>query len=92
MSVLELAGLPYLQRLNLVHVRNMTDNAIFFIAEHTATMERLHLSHCDRISLEAIHLLTRKLGHLQRLTATGVPALYRPGIRRFSDKPPVRPI
>jgi F-box and leucine-rich repeat protein GRR1 len=92
MSVLELAGLPYLMRLNLVNVHHATDNAIFFIAEHTASMESLHLSHCPNISLDAIHLLTKKLGLLRRLTATEIPALCRPGTERFSENPPpVRP-
>jgi F-box and leucine-rich repeat protein GRR1 len=88
MSVLELAGLPYLRRLNLVQVRKITDNALFFIAEHTATMERLHLSHCANLSLDAVHLLMKELERLQHITLTGVPALYRPGIKRFSEPPP----
>lgn len=88
MSVLELAGLPHLRRLNLFRVPRITDNAVFFLAEHTSTLERLNVSHCDGLSLDAIHLLINKLGRLQRLAVTGIPSLERPGIKRFSDRPP----
>lgn len=88
MSVLELAGLPHLRRLNLFRVRRITDNAVFFIAEHTTGLERLNLSYCDGLSLDAIHLLMQKLGRLQRLTVTGVSSLERLGIKRFSDRCP----
>lgn len=88
MTVLELAVLPNLQRLSLVRVQNLTDNAVFALAEHATGLERLHLSYCDGISLSAVHLMLRKLGKLQLLTANGVPALKRKGIKRFSDSPP----
>lgn len=88
MAVLELAGLPHLRRLSLVGLRKITDNAVFFIAEHTATMERLHLSYCEAISLDAVHLVTKKLARLQHFTVTGIPALSRPGVARFSERPP----
>lgn len=88
MSVFEFAGLKGLRRLSLVRVHKLTDIAIFSLAEHATALERLHLSYCDRLSLDAIHLLLRKLEYLQHLTATGVPSLRRKGIHRFSDTPP----
>ncbi|KZP04916.1 RNI-like protein [Athelia psychrophila] len=88
MTVLEIAVLPNLQRLSLVRVQNLTDNAVFALAEHATALERLHLSYCDGISLSAVHLMLRKLGKLQLLIANGVPALKRKGIKRFSDPPP----
>jgi hypothetical protein len=88
MAVFELAGLANLQRLSLVRVQKLTDNAVFFLAEHAKDLERLHLSYCDRLSLPAVQLLLQKLVKLQHLTATGIPAFRRKGIRRFSDPPP----
>jgi F-box and leucine-rich repeat protein GRR1 len=88
MAVFELAGLANLQRLSLVRVQKLTDNAVFFLAEHATELERLHLSYCDRLSLFAVQHLLRKLAKLQHLTATGIPAFRRKGIKRFSDPPP----
>lgn len=88
MSVFELAGLKGLRRLSLVRVHKLTDIAIFSLAEHALLVERLHLSYCDRLSLQAIQFLVRKLEHLEHLTATGVPSCRRKGIQRFSDAAP----
>jgi F-box and leucine-rich repeat protein GRR1 len=88
MSVFELAGLESLRRLSLVRVHKLTDMAIYALAEHATSLERLHLSYCDRLSLDSIHVLMKKLEHLHHLTATGVPSLKRKGIQRFSDLPP----
>lgn len=86
LAVLELATLPSLKRLSLVQLRKLTDNAVFFLAEHTPTLERLHLSHCDGVSLDSIHHAIRKLSVLVHLSATGIPALARPGVERFSEQ------
>lgn len=73
-------------------MQKLTDIAIFSLAEHAECLERLHLSYCDRLSLDALHLLLRKRRKLQHLTATGIPSFKRKGIGRFSDAPPaVRP-
>ncbi|KAH7887608.1 hypothetical protein F5I97DRAFT_1804868 [Phlebopus sp. FC_14] len=88
MSVFELAGLQRLHRLVLVRVPKLTDNAIYFLADHTPSLERLHLSYCDRISLKALHHLIRNNPNLNHLTATGIPAARRTGLSRFSDPPP----
>ncbi|KAG5653028.1 hypothetical protein H0H81_002650 [Sphagnurus paluster] len=88
MSVFEFAALKSLRRLSLVRVQKLTDIAIFSLAEHANCLERLHLSYCDRLSLEALYLLLRKRRDLQYLTATGIPSFRRKGIERFSDAPP----
>lgn len=89
MSIFELAGLQSLRRLNLIRVHKLTDIGIFSLAEHATRLERLHLSYCDHISLDAIHLLLRKLRQLQQLTATGIPCLNRRlGVQRFSESAP----
>jgi len=86
LSVFELASLPGLRRLSLVRVQKVTDIGVFAIAEQATGLERLHLSYCDNISLDAMHLLLRKLERLQHLTATGIPAFRRKGIQRFSEQ------
>lgn len=84
----ELAELENLHRLVLVRVPKLTDNAIYHLGDHARSLERLHLSYCDRISLKAIHHLLRSAPRLNHLTATGVPAARRMGLRRFSDRAP----
>lgn len=86
MAVLELATLPLLRRLSLVQLCKLTDNAVYFLAEHTPQLERLHLSHCNSLSLDSIHHVIRKLPELVHLSATGIPALTRPGVERFSER------
>ncbi|KAF6762099.1 hypothetical protein DFP72DRAFT_877980 [Ephemerocybe angulata] len=88
MSVFELASLSRIRRLSLVRVHKITDLGIYALAEQATHMERLHLSYCDQLSLESIHLLLRTMRNLQHLTATGVPAFRRAGVQRFSEPPP----
>jgi F-box and leucine-rich repeat protein GRR1 len=88
MAVFELATLSSLRQLSLIRIQKLTDNAIHFLAEHSKSLESLHLSYCDRLSLEAVHLLLKKLEHLEHLSATGVPSFRRRGVKRFSDSPP----
>ncbi|KAL0573972.1 SCF ubiquitin ligase complex subunit [Marasmius crinis-equi] len=88
MSVFELSGLPSLRRLSLVRVHKLTDVAMFALAEHATSLERLYISYCDHISLEAGHILLKNLKRLQYLAATGVPSFRRIGVRRFSEQPP----
>lgn len=88
MSVFELAELRSLRRLSLVRVHKLTDIGIFALAEHAVALERLHLSYCDHLSLEAVHLLLRRLDGLRHLTATGIPSMRRKGVQRFSEPTP----
>ncbi|KAJ7638990.1 hypothetical protein FB45DRAFT_827665 [Roridomyces roridus] len=88
MSVFCLAELRGIRRLSLVRVHKMTDIALFALAEHALDLERLNLSYCDRLTLDAVHLLVKRLVRLQHLSATGIPSLKRKGVQRFSDTPP----
>ncbi|KAF7301819.1 Carbohydrate esterase family 9 protein [Mycena indigotica] len=91
LAVFCLAELRYMRRLSLVRVHRVTDIAIFALAEHALDLERLNLSYCDRLSLDALHLLLKRLMRLQNFAATGIPSLKRKGVHRFSDMaPPVR--
>jgi F-box and leucine-rich repeat protein GRR1 len=88
MSVFELSALPKLRRIGLVRVNQLTDEAVYALAERHATLERIHLSYCDQISVMAIHFLLLKLHKLTHLSLTGVPAFRQPELQRFCREAP----
>ncbi|KAL1668019.1 hypothetical protein GGF50DRAFT_47383 [Schizophyllum commune] len=88
MSVFELSSLTKLRRVGLVRVNNLTDEAIFALAERHATLERIHLSYCDQLTVMAIHFLLQKLHKLTHLSLTGVPAFIQPDLQQFCRPPP----
>lgn len=88
MSVFCLAELRGIRRLSLVRVHKLTDIALFALAEHALDLERLNLSYCDRLTLDAAHLLLKRLLRLQNLSVTGIPSFKRKGVHRFSDPAP----
>ena len=88
LAVFELAGLDALARISLVRVNRLTDNGLLFLAEHCPSLEQLHLSYCDHISLDAVHFALRSLASLQKLSVTGVRSFNRKGVQRFSDAAP----
>ncbi|KAF8450517.1 hypothetical protein L210DRAFT_3639612 [Boletus edulis BED1] len=88
MSVFELASLPKLRRIGLVRVSNLTDEAIYALAERHNTLERIHLSYCDQISVMAIHFLLQKLHKLTHLSLTGIPSFRKPELQQFCRQPP----
>lgn len=91
MSVFELSALSKLRRIGLVRVSNLTDQAIYALGERHSTLERIHLSYCDQISVLAIHFLLQKLPKLTHLSLTGIPAFRRNELQQFCrDPPPVR--
>ncbi|KAF5387725.1 hypothetical protein D9615_000551 [Tricholomella constricta] len=88
MSVFELSALPKLRRIGLVRVNNLTDEAIYSLGERHTSLERIHLSYCDQISVLAIHFLLQKLDKLTHLSLTGVPAFRQPELQQFCREPP----
>ncbi|KAH8105997.1 hypothetical protein BXZ70DRAFT_1037208 [Cristinia sonorae] len=88
MSVFELASLQKLRRIGLVRVSNLTDHAIYSLGERYGTLERIHLSYCDQITVMAIHFLLQKLPKLTHLSLTGIPAFRRPELQQFCREPP----
>ncbi|OSD04517.1 RNI-like protein [Trametes coccinea BRFM310] len=85
--VLELASLPRLQHLAAAGLPRLTDHALCFLAEHTPSLETLHLSYCTQLTLDGVRAVLRRLTKLAHLNLTGVPALRRRGVRRFSEPP-----
>ncbi|KIJ58308.1 hypothetical protein HYDPIDRAFT_55403, partial [Hydnomerulius pinastri MD-312] len=88
MSVFELSSLPKLRRIGLVRVSNLTDEAIYALAERHSTLERIHLSYCDQISVMAIHFLLQKLHKLTHLSLTGIPSFRKPELQQYCRQPP----
>ncbi|KAI0658490.1 hypothetical protein C8Q70DRAFT_934064 [Cubamyces menziesii] len=95
LAVLELASLPGLQRLGAAGLPRLTDNALSFLAEHASSLEALHLPYCIQLTLDGVRAVLRRLanngsttGKLEELSLTGIPALRRRGVRRFSERPP----
>jgi F-box and leucine-rich repeat protein GRR1 len=88
MSVFELSSLPKLRRVGLVRVNNLTDEAVYALAERHATLERIHLSYCDQISVMAVHFLLQKLHKLTHLSLTGIPSFRQDELQKFCRQPP----
>ena len=86
--MLAVGSLPRLQRLAAGGLPRVTDNALFFVAEHAFELQDLHMSFCGGLSLEGVRAVLRRLAGLARLDVTGVPAMRRRGIGRFSEGPP----
>ncbi|KAH9951738.1 hypothetical protein B0H21DRAFT_717258 [Amylocystis lapponica] len=89
MSVFELSSLQKLRRIGLVRVNNLTDQAIYALADRHATLERIHLSYCDQITVMAVHFLLQKLPKLTHLSLTGIPAFRRTELQQFCRQPPM---
>jgi len=87
-AVAELSVLPKLRRIGLVRVTNLTDEAVYMLGERHASLERIHLSYCDQISVMAVHYLLLKLHKLTHLSLSGVPAFRQPNIQRYCREAP----
>ena len=87
LSVLELAILPNIRRLSVIGLPLLTDISLLFLAEHASSLVHLNISHCIKISLNTVHVLLRRLVHLEYFNASGIKAMARTGIKRFSEAP-----
>lgn len=87
-SVLALSALPKLRRIGLVRVMNLTDKAVEYLTARHNTLERVHLSYCEQITVKAIHFLLQHLDKLTHLSLTGVPAFRKRELQRFCRHPP----
>ena len=62
-------------------VSHLTDRAIYARVERYTTLERIHLSYCENISVPAVFWLLLRLPRLTHLSLTGVPAFRRPELQ-----------
>ncbi|KAI0776135.1 RNI-like protein [Trametes elegans] len=86
--VLEISALPRLQQLAAGGLPKLTDNAALFLAEHALELELLHLADCTRLTLDGVRAILRRLQKLEHLGLSGIPAMRRRGVRRFSEPAP----
>lgn len=90
-AVKEIAQLPKLRRVGLVKCQNISDIGISAFTQRTgneATLERIHLSYCSNISIEAITNLINTCHRLMHLSLTGVPAFMREDLFQYCREPP----
>lgn len=91
-SVAELAQhLSKLKRIGLVKCSRITDTAIHALANHAriaSSIERIHLSFCTRLSVQAITELLSKCQRLNHLSLTHVPSFIREDLQQFCRSPP----
>lgn len=88
LSVFELSNLPKLRRIGLVRVSNLTDDGVIALTARANTLERIHLSYCENITLRAINHLLNRLGKLTHLSLTGIPAFRRPDLQKYCRSAP----
>ena len=56
--------------------------------ERHDTLERIHLSYCEQITVPAVHFLLQKLTKLTHLSLTGIPAFRDSELQEFCRPPP----
>jgi hypothetical protein len=68
----------------------LTDEGIYALVERHSSLERIHLSYCDQVSVRAITFLLNRLMRLTHLSLTGVTAFKTPELQSFCrPTPPV---
>jgi F-box and leucine-rich repeat protein GRR1 len=90
-TVVALATLPKLKRIGLVKCQNITDRAIMALTRNPRTsvsLERIHLSYCDKLTVEAISVLVVHCRRLTHLSLSFIPAFQRKEFQRFCRPPP----
>lgn len=90
-AVIELATLPKLKRIGLVKCVNISDQSIYALTSHPRiahSLERVHLSYCDRLTVPAIIQLVNFCEKLTHLSLTQVRAFLRPDFQQFRRTPP----
>ena len=87
-SVFELAAnLPRLKRIGLVRVFQVTDQAIYSLHARTS-LERIHLSYCDHLTVKAVYDMLVALPRLTHLSLTGVRSFRRKDLQKWCRAPP----
>ncbi|GAA6044431.1 hypothetical protein JCM8097_003269 [Rhodosporidiobolus ruineniae] len=88
LSVFELASnLPRLKRIGLVRVTSITDQSLYALHART-TLERIHLSYCDNLTVAGVHELLQHLPRLTHLSLTGVSSFRKRELQQFCRPPP----
>ncbi|KAI9893057.1 MAG: SCF ubiquitin ligase complex subunit [Vezdaea aestivalis] len=98
-SIKLLATLPKLRRIGLVKCVQVTDESIFALAKGPPrgggrypigpnSLERVHLSYCERLTVGGIQALLMSCQRLTHLSLTGVNDFLREDFTKFCRQPP----
>ncbi|KAL4247137.1 hypothetical protein ABKN59_001343 [Abortiporus biennis] len=89
LTVMEMAGLKSLQRLDMTNLTRITDISILYLAEHdTSTLKWLDMSGCGSITITSFHVFINNSLKLEYIGASGIPSMRRKGVKRFSESRP----
>ena len=66
----------------------LTDDGLAALAERRHTLERVHLSYCDKLSIWGMQHFLNRMTKLTHMSLTGIKAFKRDTFRRFSKEPP----
>ncbi|KAF8308478.1 RNI-like protein, partial [Clavulina sp. PMI_390] len=88
LSITSLTSLTKLRRVGLVRLPRLTDNALYALGEKNTGLERIHLSYCEALGVDAVGFLVARLGRLTHLSLTGVGSFRRKDLRAFCRLPP----
>ena len=88
-SITAISTLENLVQIGLVRLPNITDEAVFVLANRP-TLERIHLSYCENISVAAIAHLLDRVPRITHISLTGVTAFRddRLGLQDIRRAPP----
>ncbi|KAI8977901.1 hypothetical protein BDB01DRAFT_876424 [Pilobolus umbonatus] len=90
-TVAALAKLPKLRRIGLVRCDRITDRAIMDLTRYSRTsisLERIHLSYCQKLSINAISTLVIHCRRLTHLSLSFIPVFQNPEFQRFCRPAP----
>lgn len=90
-TVIALASLPKLKRIGLVKCTRITNRAIMALTRNARTsvsLERIHLSYCNQLTVHAISVLVIHCRRLNHLSLSFVPAFQNQEIQAFCRPPP----
>lgn len=90
-AVVALASLPKLKRIGLVKCHRITNLAILALTKSSRTsvsLERIHLSYCEQLTVQAISVLVIHCRRLTHLSLSFIPAFQHEEFQRFCRPPP----
>jgi F-box and leucine-rich repeat protein GRR1 len=77
-----------LRRLGLVKMTQLTNDGLIMLTERRHTLERVHLSYCNKLSGYGMQHFLNKMTRLTHMSLTGINAFKNDSFKRFSKPPP----
>lgn len=82
------ASMTKLHRLGLVKMALLTDDGLIALTERRQTLDRIHLSYCEQITLWGMQHFLNRMSRLAHMSLTGIAAFKTEGCKQFSKEPP----